>query len=171
MTLDGMDGNTAQENPAAAAPVIDGGKGLVTQKTNLDYVPVLAPDGHEAGRIYYRPFDVNLFLRYTRNQNRLLRAIKPLERCNINPDGTGKDLHSIRAIKKAENILCGLIDEICGTKTAADAFKEIRPFAEVPHGELWATTVFGSFNVIIQNISSNVTKRTMKKLPERGRKL
>lgn len=94
-------------------------------------IPVRNKNGEKIGAVYC-PTDAAALKRYVDGVERYKKAVAPLIRLNIHPDGTTPNKAGRRIIQNAENSIYKLFDYILGYEGASEAFfSAVRPFAKV----------------------------------------
>lgn len=132
-------------------------------------VPIENTRGEEIGFFTFRPTDTGIVQRYKEVQDRIADVVEPLERAQINADGTADESveGSAEALTEAQERLYDVCDHIFGGNMSEAFFGKMAPFSpiggrfyfEIALENLWAF-IEAQFKVETEAVSTRVEKYT-----------
>ena len=131
---------------------------MQVHENNLAFISIKDATGNEAGRLFYIPYDTNLFSRASKFVQALSRSdtYSVLAMCNIASDGRGIDPYSEKTINDLEKQVIDGVDSLCGVITSSEVFREYKPFAIMSDGKFWLTKVFDAIHEAARSIVRNM---------------
>lgn len=93
--------------------------------------PIINTHGDEIGVFYFRPTDLGILERYNKVIADFDKITEPLERTNINPDGTAGDDASAAALAEATKRLYEAVNYLFGGNMSEAFFGKMNPFSPV----------------------------------------
>ncbi len=129
---------------------------------NITSISIPDPSGKGGGVLHYVPFDLGIAQRASGFADTVIKLTETVRPLLIKPDGTAEG-EDAAALHKAEQEMLEAVNYVCGTMTAADAFKNHRPFAMVGDSP-WAAHVCHTITKIVSRLTKElyIAPRTMK---------
>lgn len=160
-------------NPEVNAPVLS-----ITLDDGSRHVPIFNLYGEQIGEFKFRPTDIGMVNRFNEKSAEFSALAEPLEKVNINADGTADEDNSAEAIaafNEAESRLFALVDYIFGGNASEAFFGHMHPFSPVNDNfycmlmlEKLGEFIGQQFNAEMPKVNANVTKYTNKYAGKRG---
>ena len=162
-------------NPEMNMPALS-----ITLDDGSRHVPIYNLYGEQIGEFKFRPTDIGMVNRFNEKASEFSALAEPLEKVNINADGTVDEDNSAEAIaafNEAEARLFKLVDYIFGGNASEAFFGHMHPFSPVNDNfycmlmlEKLGEFIGKQFDAEMPKVSANVTKYTGKYSGKRGGK-
>ena len=104
-------------------------------------VKVKNEDGEPIGVFRFNPTDIQMVNRYNESVEKIAGIVKPLEKYDINPDGTGKTEEAMEALNEAEDRMIEVLDYVLGGDSRKAFFTQTHAFSPV-NGTFYCGEVF-----------------------------
>ena len=130
---------------------------IITVDDGARRVPIQNTFGEPVGEFTFHPTDIGIIERYNRMADGFEDIIGPLEQ--LDPDGNVDDPAYVAALNEATARLYAAVDELLGSRDAAQAFfGSMNPFSPV-EGQFYTTHVL---NALGEFIGASFRKETAK---------
>ena len=127
--------------------------------------PILNKFGDEIGVFYFRPTDIGIIDRYNQTLEKFDDIVAPLEKLDINPDGTsGSDIDSdIKLFNECAERLYDACNYIFGGNMADAFFGKMHPFSII-NGQLYCEKVIDALGNFIAASFESENKKISKRV-------
>lgn len=127
-------------------------------------VPIRNLFGDEIGLFYFRPTDLDIINRFNNSVERFEKVVEPLEKIDLNSDGSSDSSAGLEVIEECRKNLYDLCDYVFdGDSMAAAFFGKMHPFSIVG-GRLYCENALNVVGQYISKRHSRETKRFMSRI-------
>ena len=160
-------------NPGVNAPALS-----ITLDDGSRHVPIFNLYGEQIGEFKFRPTDIGIANRFQEKIEEFSKLAEPLEKVNINADGTVDEeentAEAIEAFNEAEARLFKLVDYIFGGNASEAFFGHMHPFSPVSDNfycmlmlEKLGEFIGQQLDVEMPKVNASVSKYTSKYAPKK----